>query len=99
MEINNIYAEAVVSKSVKFNQGDAIALGLEWTKVSNWTLAVELKEKYNKTPFDERKDFPKIPNDKEMKELQDAAVESLNKISKFMNKIALYPDRSNIFED
>lgn len=99
MEINNVYAEAVVSKSVKFNHGDAMALGIEWTKVARWTLAVDLRKKYNNTPYDQRGEFGDLPSEDEIKTLQDEAVESLNKITKFINKIALYPSSSNIFED
>ena len=99
MEINNVYAEAVVSKNVKFNHGDAMALGIEWTNVLRWTLALDLREKYNKTPYDERKEFGDLPSEDDIKALQDKAVESLNKISKFINKIALYPSDSNIFND
>lgn len=99
MEINNIYAEAVVSKSVKFNQEDAIALGNEWTKVARWTLAVDLRKKYDNTPYDQRGEFGDLPSKEEIKTLQDEAVESLNKITKFINKIAMYPSTSNIFED
>lgn len=99
MEINNVYAEAVVSVNVEFEHGDAMALGIEWTNVAKWTLALDLKEKYNKTPYDERKEFGELPSEDEIKALQDKAVESLNKISKFINKIALYPSNSNIFED
>lgn len=99
MKIDSKLGQAVVSINAEFNHGDAIALGIEWTNVSKWALALDLKEKYNKTPYNERKEFGELPTDEEMKALQDKAVESLNKISKFINKIALYPSASNIFGD
>ena len=98
MRIRDFKTEAVSSIAVVLENIDRVALGIEMDNVNKFLVAKDIDKKFNETPFDQRKDFGGHPSQEEIKELEDKAVESLWKIQNFMNSIAIYPSRLNVFE-
>lgn len=99
MRIRDFKTEAVSSIAVVLENNDRIALGIEMHNVNEFLLAKDIDKAYNETPFDQRKNFGKHPSPEMIKELEDKALESLQKIQSFMNTIAIYPSKSNVFAD
>lgn len=98
MRIRDFKTEAVSSIVVTIDNIDRVALGIEMDNVNKFLVAKDIDKKFNETPFDQRKNFGGHPSQEEIKELEDKAIESLLKINSFMNNIAIYPSRSNVFE-
>ncbi len=98
MRIRDFKREAVSSIALLLENNDRVALGIEMDNVNRFLVAKDIDKKFNETPFDQRKDFGGHPSQEEIKELEDKAIESLWKIQNFMNSIAIYPAKSNVFE-
>lgn len=97
MRIRDFKTEAVSSIAVVLENNDRVALGIEMHNVNEFLIAKDIDKSFNETPFDQRKNFGNHPSQEEIKKLEDKALESLWKIQSFMNSIAIYPSKSNVF--
>ena len=98
MRIRDFKTEAVSSIVVTIDNIDRVALGIEMDNVNKFLVAKDIDKKFNETPFDQRKNFGEHPSQEEIKKLENNAIESLWNIQNFMNNIAIYPSKSNVFD-
>lgn len=95
-------AEAIVEKVASFTTEDAIALGCCFVTIKEELDKANACNAYHNLPYDERKrtneDGTPVHTQPESSYLRNEHVEALNKLAKLIDKIAVYPTSSNIFD-
>lgn len=103
MKIDKKFAEAIVELNVVINHNDAVALGFAFAPFKE---LIKIDDKYQEwcnMPYDERNKKDENGNPihprPESASMNDAElVHRMRKIVKFIDKIAVYPTDSDIFE-
>lgn len=103
MKIERKNAEALVELNITIKHNDAVALGLAFTPFVEFLKKADEYNNWRKMPHDERNKIDENGNyvhpRPEGATMEDDDLEKhMRKIMKFINKIAIYPDESNIFD-
>lgn len=103
MEITNVTATAIVEKKMSLDVNDCVALGCAFAPFKELLAAEDVYQAWCRIPYDERhkKDEngnPIHPEPKSAHISTSEVVSSMRIIIKFIDKIAIYPSNSNVFE-
>lgn len=103
MKISNNVAEAIVGKVIEFGTVDAIALGFAFNPFKEFLAKCDAYNKWKELPYDKRNMKDENGNlihpAPERPCMSDEQLEVfMRPIMKFVDKIAVYPSDSNIFE-
>lgn len=103
MKIKNVKSEAIVESVITLSTTDKVAIGYVFESLKAEVAKEDAYNEWRNLPYDERNKIDENGNSinpqPDRSRMDNEFIDRLRKLAKFIDKIAIYPSSSNVFDD